>query len=413
MRRALDSRKLSALELLDSHRRQVERLQPLLNAYTRVFDDPLHLPAADGPLAGIPISIKDSLDIAGEATVCGHLPRVGHRATRHALCVSRLIEAGAVVIGKTNTPEMLMNWETYNDAYGVTRNPWDLDRTPGGSSGGESAAIAACMSAGGIGSDGGGSIRLPAALTGICGLKPTPGRVPATGHFPNVGYPGGLLGVIGPMARTVEDLCLLFRVVAGHADSDPFSVPFPPTDLPVVPRIGIVDHPVVQLTLPFVESTCGEFAPQDWRRIYEVWRFFFLKLNAHPIGFPTPHTAEYFSIAPPTAQEMLEMFAARDALRVKFLMALDEFPILLLPNPGFGAWRTGEFPGVDSMTSMCAANLLGLPSLAIPVGFDNDGMPLSIQALAKPWQEELLLDFGLRLERARGKFPLPPLARKQ
>ena len=120
MRRALDSREISTLELLDSQRRQVERLQPVLNAYTRVFDEPLSLPGADGPLAGIPISIKDSLDIAGEATVCGHLPRMGQRAAKHSLCVSRLIGAGAVVIGKTNTPEMLMNWETHNDAYGVT-----------------------------------------------------------------------------------------------------------------------------------------------------------------------------------------------------------------------------------------------------------------------------------------------------
>lgn len=413
MRRALDRRELSTIELLDSQRRQVERLQPVLNAYTRVFDEPLCLPGADGPLAGIPISIKDSLDIAGEATVCGHPPRMGQRAAKHSLCVSRLIGAGAVVIGKTNTPEMLMNWETHNDAYGVTRNPWDPDRTPGGSSGGESAAIAACMSAGGIGSDGGGSIRLPAALTGICGLKPTPGRVPATGHFPNVGYPGGLLGVIGPMARTVEDLCLLFRVVAGHADSDPFSVPFSPLEVPVVARVGIFDHPVVRSALPFVDAACELFPAQDWQRIFEVWRFFFLQLNAHPIGFPTPHTAEYLSITAPTGQEMLTMFAARDALRERFLLALDEFPILLLPNPGFGAWRLGEFPGVPSMTSMCAANLFGLPSLAIPVGFDAEGMPLSIQAMAKPWQEELLLDFGMKLETARGRFPLPPLARNE
>lgn len=413
MRRALESRELSAPELLQSQHRQVERLQPVLNAYTRVFTEPLLLPEADGPLVGIPISIKDSLDIAGESTVCGHLPRVGHRAVKHSVCVSRLLRAGAVVLGKTNTPEMLMNWETHNEVYGVTRNPWDPARTPGGSSGGESAAIAACMSAGGIGSDGGGSIRLPAALTGICGLKPTPGRVPATGHFPNVGYPGGLLGVIGPMARTVEDLGILFRVVAGHADSDPFSVPFLPANLPVVPRVGIVEHPIVRMALPLIDEACEEFPKQDWDRIYEVWRFFFLKLNAHPIGFPTPHTAEYLSVAAPTGQELLEMFAARDALRAKFLRALDQFPILLMPNPGFGAWRVGEFPGVPYMTSMCAANLFGLPAIAIPVGFDAKGMPLSVQAIAKPWQEELLLDFGLKLEEVRGRFPLAPMARNK
>src|SRR5205807_4251600 len=118
--------------------------------------------------------------------------------------VERLRRAGAVILGVTNTPELLMAWETDNLLYGRTNSPWDLDRTPGGSSGGESAAIASGMSAGGVGSDGGGSIRVPAHFSGICGLKPTPGRIPSTGHFPPSGGPFALLGVVGPMARTVD-----------------------------------------------------------------------------------------------------------------------------------------------------------------------------------------------------------------
>ena len=410
MRNNLDRRELSRQELLESHSRQMLRLGAKINAFTQVFEPPLSRPGSSGPLDGIPVSVKDSLDVAGRPTVCGHSARLTHRAARNALCVDRLLDAGAVIFGKTNTPELLMNWETFNSVYGETRNPWNLECTAGGSSGGESAAIACGMSAGGIGSDGGGSIRLPAALTGICGLKPTPGRVPATGHFPSVGHPGGLLGVIGPMARTVEDVSILFQAVSGHADSDPFSVPYQALRSSMTGKVGYVEDPTVSLALALVAEETAVFPVQPWQRLFDVWRFFFLRLNAHPIGFPTPHTAPFLELEAPSASELLEMLAARDALRARFLMAMDEFPIVLMPNPGFGAWKCGAFPGVESMAPLTVANLLGLPALAIPVGFDSSGMPLSVQAIAKPWQEELLLEFGMKLEEVRGRFPIAPMA---
>src|SRR5207248_5294130 len=139
--------------------------------------------------------------------------RAGLVATHDAPLVERLRRAGAVILGVTNTPELLMAWETDNLLYGRTNSPWDLDRTPGGSSGRESAAIASGMSAGGVGSDGGGSIRVPAHFSGICGLKPTPGRIPSTGHFPPSGGHFALIGVTGPMARTVADLTALLEVM--------------------------------------------------------------------------------------------------------------------------------------------------------------------------------------------------------
>src|SRR5204862_2972535 len=132
-----------------------------------------------------------------------------------AVVVSRLKAAGAIVLGTTNVAEMLMAYESDNPLHGRTLSPWSVDRTPGGSSGGEAAAIASGCSAAGIGSDGGGSIRVPAHFTGICGLKPTPGRIPATGHFPNSVGPFALIGVVGPMARKVQDLKLLFEVMQG------------------------------------------------------------------------------------------------------------------------------------------------------------------------------------------------------
>src|SRR5206468_2296349 len=192
-----------------------------------------------GPLHGVPVTVKDSFDLAGYPTLCGSKFRIGHRASHDATSVARMRAAGAIVLGKTNCPEFLANYETDNFVTGRTNNPWDLERTPGGSSGGEAAAIASGCSAGGLGSDGGGSIRVPAQFCGIAGLKPTPGRVPATGHFPSLGYPGGLVGVAGPMARTAADLRLLFSVLAGYDPEDPFSVPVPVRDSDRTPRVGI------------------------------------------------------------------------------------------------------------------------------------------------------------------------------
>ncbi len=409
MRQGLARKQFSPQELLTAHLEQGQRLDRSLNAFTVRFD-PAVRRAAVGALADIPLSIKDSFDVAGYPTVCGHAARLAQPAGRNALCVERLLDAGAVLLGKTNTPELLMNWETHNTVYGATMNPYDLDRTAGGSSGGEAAAIAAGLSAGGIGSDGGGSIRLPAGLCGICGLKPTPGRVPATGHFPSVGLPGGLLGVIGPMARTVADLHLIFNVVAGHDDSDPFSVPIAAPEGTEVVEVLALDHPDTQRAAQVFGLAISDFHWPHWERAFAVWEFFFLRLNAHAIGFPTPHTAEFLAAPPPTAEEILAMFAARDALRSRLLASMSDRTVLLLPNPGVAAWRLGEFPGVRAIAPLTLANLLGLPALAIPVGLGADGLPRSVQVVGKPWAEEQLLRFGEKLEARRGPLPMPALA---
>ena len=167
------------------------------------------------------------MEVAGLRWEAGTKLRAGIVAEQDAPLVARLRQAGAIILGVTNAPELLMAWETDNLLYGRTNNPWDLARTPGGSSGGEAAAIAAGMSAGGVGSDGGGSIRVPAHFSGICGLKPTPGRIPATGHFPVSVGPFALLGVVGPMARNVGDLKVLFEVMQGPDDGDPSAAPVP------------------------------------------------------------------------------------------------------------------------------------------------------------------------------------------
>ena len=217
--------------------------------------------------------------------------RIGHRAAEDAAAVARLRSEGAILLGRTNTPEMLANYETDNFITGRTNNPWDLARTPGGSSGGEAAAIAAFCSPGGIASDGGGSIRIPAHFCGIAGLKPTPGRIPVTGHFPSLGYPGGLTSVVGPMARTAEDLRLLFSALASFDERDPFSVPAPL----VAPdargaRIGVwpqfyqtpVDAEIrgaVSKEPPALLEEAGfrveEFSPVGLERAPNTWGFLF------------------------------------------------------------------------------------------------------------------------------------------
>src|ERR1700690_344128 len=219
-------KKLSPVELVDAHLARIEKLNPKLNAFVQVDADAARREARTaegavlrgerlGPLHGVPVSIKSSIEVAGWRCEAGTKLREGFLASHDAPLVSRLRQAGAIILGNTNTPEMLMAWETDNLLYGRTNNPWDLSRTPGGSSGGEAAAIAAGMSAGGVGSDGGGSIRVPAHFSGICGLKPTPGRIPSTGHFPVSAGPFASIGVVGPMARTVEDLKILFEVMQG------------------------------------------------------------------------------------------------------------------------------------------------------------------------------------------------------
>ena len=206
--------------------------------------------------------------------------------------------AGAMILGVTNTPELLMAWETDNLLYGRTNSPWDLNRTPGGSSGGESAAIASGMSAGGVGSDGGGSIRVPAHFSGICGLKPTPGRIPSTGHFPPSGGPFALLGVVGPMARTVADLKILFEVMQGPDDGDTCAAPVPlrwPKDDELKRlRIGYFEDdgrtPVNPETRKAVRTAAEAlnsagfqvepFRPEGLEEARLLWKKFFVRLAA-------------------------------------------------------------------------------------------------------------------------------------
>ena len=214
---------------------RIEKLQPKLNAFAHLDPDgamrdahaageALLCGGEIGPLHGVPLTVKSCLDVAGWPCAAGSLLRKDYRPGGDAPLVARLRAAGAVLVGNTTTPEFLMAYETDNRLTGRTSNPWNMEFSPGGSSGGEAAAIASGCSAGGVGSDGGGSIRVPAQFCGICGLKPTPGRIPASGHYPAGVSAFGWLGVVGPMARTVLDLKILFEVICGPDAGDAMSV---------------------------------------------------------------------------------------------------------------------------------------------------------------------------------------------
>jgi Asp-tRNA(Asn)/Glu-tRNA(Gln) amidotransferase A subunit family amidase len=450
----LRSGRASSQETVEAHLRQIDAQNSRINAFVSIFAEEARAAAkaADearvrqrtlGPLHGVPLTIKDSFDVAGQPTYCGSRLRLDHRAAKDSTSAARLRAAGAILLGKTNCPEFLYNYETDNYIAGRTNNPWDVTRTSGGSSGGEAAAIASFCSAGGMGSDGGGSIRVPAHFCGIAGLKPTPGRVPATGHFPLIAHPGGLLGVGGPMARTAEDVRLLFQVTAGHDDQDPFSAPVPlrPAELAGL-KIGLMERfngVPVQPAITLAVDAAGRvlealgfavepFEPRGIERAPELWWFFFGEVAApfikkmiagrerdvHWTGMELVGLA--LEKPAPTMEQVIENLGARDAMRAALLRQLRDHPVLLLPACGVAAfphrsrrWAVGEkeIGLFEAMTPLTFSNLLGLPALVIPFGRTEEGLPVGVQLVAAPYGEELLLDLAVRMEEARGPFAGP------
>jgi Asp-tRNA(Asn)/Glu-tRNA(Gln) amidotransferase A subunit family amidase len=341
-----------------------------------------------------------------------------------------------------------MAWETDNLLYGRTNSPWDLERTPGGSSGGEAAAIAAGMSAGGVGSDGGGSIRVPAHFSGICGLKPTPGRIPATGHFPASGGPFALIGVVGPMARTVADVSALFEVMQGPDDGDtcaaPVSMRWPTEDEARKLRVGYFEDdgrtPVNAETRAAVKTAAEAlrvagfevepFRPVGLEEARVLWKQFFVTVGGMLIR-PMFHGRErdlspmlkqfldWSAAEPPLSGEtLLAAWFGRDILRAKFLAQMRKYPILLCPAAAIPAFRHGErswtIEGktvnyLDAWSYTEWFNLLGNPACVVPVSQSAEGLPIGVQIVGRPWEEEQVLAVAAALEGQRGPWTAPPI----
>ena len=450
------SKEFSPVEIVDAHFKRIESCEPKLNAFVHldlhearrqasVAQSSILRGGSLGPLHGVPLTIKSCIDVAGWPAPAGSLLRKEYLPQRDAPLVSRLKAAGAILLGNTNTPEFLMAYETNNLLSGRTSNPWNLAYSAGGSSGGEAAAIASGCSAGGVGSDGGGSIRVPAHFCGICGLKPTPGRIPATGHFPAGAGAFSWIGVVGPMARTIADVRLLFEVMAGPDPSDALSSPVPLRTQNKIDsralRIGILESTALGIATPETHSavqhatkllvdqgfTLEPFPLDGLDRALELWWFFFGPVIGHLLSKAvtgkedqiSPMLREYLSHAtsagPITLDSFIEACAERDLLRAKILRQMQDVPILLSPvssAPAFlhggGNYRPGT-GYLDTMRYSQWLNLTGFPGASVPLALSNEGLPIGMQIIGRPHEDELILAIAERLEEARGPWQAPPL----
>jgi len=436
---------ISPVELVEAHVRQIQVRNPELNAFVAVFAEQALAEAREseravkhgealGLMHGVPVTIKDCFDIAGQATVVGSRLLAPAPAAEDAAAVARLRSQGAILLGRTNTPELASAFETDNFVTGRTNHPLDPERTPGGSSGGEAAAIASFCSPGGLASDGGGSIRMPAHFCGIAGFKPTPGRISGMGHMPPLGYPAGLFAAAGPMARNAQDLRLLFSVLAAYDPRDPFSAPVPlrepgiddvrigvweqfydvPLDAEI--RAAVVKGGSVLQGLGFAVEP---FAPQGMERVPNVWSVLFGQWPAAATRKfvegreQDAHWTLLESLTgeSPSAEQILVNLAARDRMRAALLRQMQGTTAIVMPVCGVTAfrhrerkWQVGDKKvGLfQAIMPALLANVLGLPSVTIPMGLSSAGLPIGVQLLGRPYEDELLLEIAVKLEEGRG-----------
>jgi aspartyl-tRNA(Asn)/glutamyl-tRNA(Gln) amidotransferase subunit A len=462
----LSGGEVSALDLAEQFLDAIGRRDPQVKAFLLVDDDGARAQARAiderrrrgeplGPLAGLPVAIKDVLCTRGQRTTCGSKILESFVPPYDAHVVQRLRGADAVLLGKTNLDEFAMGSSTENSAFQVTRNPWDLERIPGGSSGGSAAAVAACEAPLSLGTDTGGSIRQPAALCGLVGLKPSYGRV---SRFGLVAY-GSSLDQVGPFAHTVADAALLLEVIAGHDRRDSTSV-----DRPVPPYSRTIEEPVAPLTLGvpreyFNDALDPEVAAAV-RAALEVYRGLGAKVEEVSLPHSPVALATYYLVATAEAssnlarydgvhfgrrsaghKDLLDMYARsrgegfgaevkrrimlgtyalssgyKDAYYLKALkvrrLIRDDFDKVFArcdavvgPTTPTPAFKVGERAGdplqmylADVYTVTC--NLAGLAGISIPCGFTKAGLPIGLQILAAPFEEDKLLRISRTYERA-------------
>ena len=450
-------KEISPVEVITAHLQRAQALQPKLNAFVHLDAESAMARARRAEaaikrnepwraLTGIPLTVKSCIDVAGWPCPAGSLLRKDYVPASDATLVARLESTGAILLGNTNTPEFLMAYETDNRLSGKTSNPWDPSRSAGGSSGGEAAAIASGCSMGGVGSDGGGSVRAPAHFCGICGLKPTPGRIPATGHFPPGAGAFSWIGVVGPMARTAADLRALFEVMAGPDAGDALSAPVPLRSIGAEElrglRIGILESSALGAPTPETQAAvrrAGQLLTEQGfhvepvkleglDRALELWWFFFGPVIGELIRHSTkgqeeslsPMLREYLAFTAAEPAVTLESFMAacteRDLVRADLLRQLRDVPILLSPvstapafKHGAGNYRAGDAHNYRDTMRYCQwLNLAGFPGLSLPFGQSPEGLPINIQLIARPYEEELLLAVAETLEQSRGPWQKPP-----
>lgn len=443
-------REISPVEIVEAYLARIEAVNPLINAYCTVAPEQARAAAKDaeskvqrgeelGLLHGVPVSIKDLTETAGIRTTWGSRIYENHIPTHDALVVEKLKQAGAIVLGKTNTPEFGAGANTFNDVFGPTKNPWRLTHTPAGSSGGAAAALAAGLCPIAEGSDLAGSVRTPASFCNVVGLRPSPGRIPV--------YPSSLawgsLSVLGPMARTVADTALMLSVVAGSDDRSPTSVPANPSEFleavrqPDIkgwkvawsPDLGFapVDKVVVEICqqaaqvfstelgceveeaspdmhdAPYIFQTlrAGLMVANHgdklvkWRDKMQpnlVWNIEQgFKLSAAELGKAEVARSAYY-------QRVRRFFDKYDLLLVPAASTLP-FPYEIVSPPEVGGRQMSNY--VEWLGVTYGITLAGLPSICVPCGWSEDGLPVGIQIVGRRLAEASILRAAAAFEQAR------------
>ncbi|MBN9516054.1 MAG: amidase [Alphaproteobacteria bacterium] len=470
--RAIRRGRLSSVEVTEAHLQRIARVNGPINAIVlvdregamkaaRAADRALKAykagkkGAALGPLHGVPITIKEAFDIAGLPTTSSHPPLKDNIAQADASIVARLRAAGAVILGKTNVPELCADFQTDSPLFGTTKNAWDARRTAGGSTGGGAVAVAARLSPLELGSDIGGSVRNPAHFNGIFSLKPTEWRVPSHGHVPDL--PGmtrtvRYMGTFGPLARSVDDLEAALRIIAGP---DGHEAEAPPVPLGPTPKLSakglrvavLTSNPLVEVsadTAAVVQATSRLLAKAgakvkhvapaglDWQQTWDDWSdlFQYLIRALQPLGererffdrgqSKDPSTR---SVARASRLDLGQFFAVldrRDQLIRRCEAFLDDYDAWLMPvMPDVAFIRQSQnqplsIDGVDHPYFFAGtsynflANLTGQPAVVLPCGFSPEGLPIGLQLVGKRWGEAKLLGVAKALEKLLPPCPVPP-----
>ena len=444
MAAAIRSKEISAYELVGACLRRIEEVNPRLNAVVQVraeraldearqADRALARGDAVGPLHGVPFTLKDAIEAEGVICTGGTEGRAHYVPSQDAVVVQRLRGAGAILLGKTNCPELGWAWEADNLIYGRTNNPYDPSLSPGGSSGGESAIIAAGGSPLGLGSDAGGSVRFPAHCTGIASIKPTSGRVPRTGHFPG---PGGLLDAIwqiGPLARYVEDLALALKVISGVDPEDPATVPVPLGDPRAIDlrtlRVALhldngIVAPSAEIAAVLKKAAAAladggikveEVRPPAIDQTYEIYLGLFTadggagletllqQAGTHRVHPLMQRVLDLQRQGAKSVAELAALVARWDAFRRDMLAFMSHYDVILCPVCSFAGMPHGStYDRLPCFSHTMTSNLTGWPAAVVCGGRTEKGLPIGVQVVARPWREDVTLAVAQFLQGALG-----------
>ena len=451
--RKIKARQLSSKELVDLYLRRIEQFNPKINAVVALADNAmtqaekadasLHKGEPTGPLHGVPMTIKDCFDTAGVVSTWGTYGRKDYVPNRDATVVRRLKEAGAILIGKTNTPEFTLSFETHNKIHGFTNNPHDLSRSPGGSSGGAAAAIASGLTSFDIGTDYGGSIRVPAHCCGIVGIKPTSGSVPRTGLCLPPGMLTDSLSHVGPLARRVEDLKLILPIIWGPDSIDtrisdvalrePDAVDTAQLRCAVMLDNGIATpdketRAVIELSARRLAEAGLHMTEDRLDGVSETTEigggFWAAGAHASVKGLlaaagtsPEHYAIEWFReldglINDQLSAEALGLQLARfESYRSRMQQHMARYDVLISPvnaHPAQPHPAPGEAPFPSSDASYTEAfDLTGWPSGVVRGGTSEAGLPIGVQVTANPWREDIVLAVMSLLEQMSPDFPTP------